>query len=78
MAERINYICQQEGVTLAPGAAELLGQVSGGDLRKAVTSLQSAVRLSGKTVPRCVVLLFFCCCVFFVGEGAPPPRARAP
>ena len=35
----------EEGVTLAPGAMETLSKVSGGDLRRAITTLQSAVRL---------------------------------
>jgi hypothetical protein len=31
---------------------EVLGKVSGGDLRKAITTLQSAVRLKGPLVDR--------------------------
>lgn len=52
MEERIQYICSKEGVELGPGAFQLLGEVSEGDLRKAVTTLQSAVRLAGNTVTR--------------------------
>lgn len=35
----------EEGVELQEGAMETLAKVSGGDLRKAITTLQSAVRL---------------------------------
>ena len=35
----------EEGVTLQSGAMETLGKVAGGDMRKAITTLQSAVRL---------------------------------
>lgn len=37
--------CADEEVELAPGALEALSKVSRGDLRRAITSLQSAVRL---------------------------------
>jgi len=40
--DRIAHICAAEGVTLAPGAMGALARVSGGDLRKAITTLQSA------------------------------------
>jgi hypothetical protein len=33
---------------------ETLGKVSGGDLRKAITTLQSAVRLKVMCVPSCM------------------------
>jgi replication factor C subunit 2/4 len=46
MAGRIEHICAKEGVAMAPGALAALGRVSGGDLRKAVTTLQSAARLA--------------------------------
>ncbi|KXZ46213.1 hypothetical protein GPECTOR_46g282 [Gonium pectorale] len=45
MAGRIEHICEREGVTLAPGALATLSAVSGGDLRRAITTLQSAARL---------------------------------
>ena len=35
----------EEGVELEPGTMEVLGKVSNGDMRRAITSLQSAVRL---------------------------------
>ena len=35
----------EEGVKLGPGAMETLGKVAVGDMRKAITTLQSAVRL---------------------------------
>uniref|UniRef100_A0A061RFM7 Replication factor C subunit 2/4 n=2 Tax=Tetraselmis sp. GSL018 TaxID=582737 RepID=A0A061RFM7_9CHLO len=50
MSERILHICGSEGVSLEEGAMACLGKVSGGDLRKAITTLQSAVRLGGKDV----------------------------
>ena len=37
--------CAEEGVEMKLGAMETLGKVSNGDLRKAITTLQSAVRL---------------------------------
>ena len=37
-----------EGVSLGEGAMDTLGKVSGGDLRKAITTLQSAVRLKAR------------------------------
>jgi hypothetical protein len=52
--DRIDFICAKEGVALEPPAFELLSHISGGDLRKAVTTLQSAVRLSGGKVDRWV------------------------
>lgn len=51
-AGRIEHICEREGVTLAEGALEALGAVSGGDLRRAITTLQSAARLGAGTVDR--------------------------
>ena len=48
--DRINFICSQEGVELGPGSLETLGNVSGGDMRKAITTLQSAFRLKGSPV----------------------------
>ncbi|KAK9814340.1 hypothetical protein WJX72_004141 [[Myrmecia] bisecta] len=50
MADRITHICTAEGVELVGEAMETLGRVSGGDLRKAITTLQSAVRLRGPRV----------------------------
>lgn len=40
----------EEGVELGEGALETLGNVSGGDMRKAITTLQSAFRLNGSPV----------------------------
>jgi DNA polymerase III delta prime subunit len=54
MNNRIQFICEKEGVTLAEDSLVTLSMVSGGDLRRAITTLQSAVRLGGKTVERCV------------------------
>lgn len=52
MSDRLHFICNKEGVDLQPDALQLLAQVAGGDLRKAVTTLQSAVRLGGDQVSR--------------------------
>ncbi len=43
---RLAEICAAENVTLGPGAADALAAVSRGDLRRAVTTLQSAARLA--------------------------------
>ena len=47
MMDRIVYIAEQEKVELADGAIETILQTSGGDMRKAVTFLQSSAQLSG-------------------------------
>lgn len=52
MSSRISYICDKEEVTLGDEAMATLSMVSGGDLRRAITTLQSAVRLGGKRVDR--------------------------
>jgi replication factor C subunit 2/4 len=44
---RIEFICEQEGARLAPGALKTLIECSGGDLRKAITFLQSGYNLQG-------------------------------
>lgn len=54
--DRINRICGLEGVTIAEGAMETLSEVSGGDMRKAITTLQSAVRLKGSPVESTSIL----------------------
>jgi replication factor C subunit 2/4 len=43
-------------VALDDEAMATLSAVSGGDLRKAITTLQSAVRLSGATISRAAIL----------------------
>jgi replication-associated recombination protein RarA len=65
LKDRIEHICAKENVTLAPAAFKLLASVAGGDLRRAVTTLQSAARLSGGNVDEqvCEGLLWRCCCV---------------
>ena len=50
MHERLQYIADQEGLTLGEGALEAVSQHCGGDMRKAVTLLQSSVRLNGTAV----------------------------
>ncbi len=42
----------EEGVTLEAGAMDTLGKVAGGDMRKAITTLQSAVRLRVSSHPQ--------------------------
>ncbi len=56
MHERIRYICAAEGVQCEGEALDTLSRVSAGDLRRAITTLQSAVRLAGPTVSRCAQL----------------------
>merc|ERR1712187_788626 len=45
---RILHICNQEAVNLDPGALEALTKLSKGDMRCAVTMLQTAVSFYGK------------------------------
>ena len=71
---RIASVCASEGVTLQPGAKETLERVARGDLRRAITVLQSAVRLKGNevsaetledvsgAVPSAAVEAIFSCC----------------
>lgn len=47
MTNRLNFIAQSEGVKLAEGALATLMTASGGDMRKAVTFLQSSHQLAG-------------------------------
>jgi replication factor C subunit 2/4 len=50
MSDRVRHVCDVEGVSLAPRAMETLGDVSHGDLRRAITTLQSAFCLRGNPV----------------------------
>jgi replication factor C subunit 2/4 len=56
MTNRVQYICSKEGIDLGPEAMATLSQVSGGDLRRAITTLQSATRLVGSKVDRKAIL----------------------
>lgn len=47
MRDRIVYIAEQEKVTLGDGAIDTILKTSGGDMRKAVTYLQSSHQLGG-------------------------------
>ena len=47
MVQRISFIAEQEGVRLGDGALDTILKTSGGDMRKAVTYLQSSHQLSG-------------------------------
>lgn len=64
--ERISHICNNEKVVLEDDAFQTLSRVANGDLRKAITLLQSAVRLKGTPVERQTVLDV---------AGAVPPEA---
>jgi replication factor C subunit 2/4 len=50
MEERIAHICREEGVELGREAMATLGAVSHGDLRRAITTVQSAFTLRGNPV----------------------------
>lgn len=45
MEKRLQYICDQEKLSCAPEALSALMSVSEGDLRRAITLLQSASQL---------------------------------
>lgn len=48
MLSRLEYICKKEGVKCAPRVLARLVDASGGDMRRAITSLQSTARLKGE------------------------------
>lgn len=48
--ERLEYICKEENLTADKYVLTKLVDASGGDLRKAITSLQSVTRLKGKDI----------------------------
>ncbi|KAI9473717.1 MAG: replication factor C subunit 2 [Benjaminiella poitrasii] len=48
LEERLQMICEKEGVNLAANTLKTLIDCSGGDLRKAITFLQSGYNLQGK------------------------------
>ncbi|XP_027149062.1 replication factor C subunit 2 isoform X2 [Coffea eugenioides] len=50
MSNRILYICQEEGLSLDSDALATLSSISQGDLRRAITYLQSAARLFGSSI----------------------------
>ncbi|GLJ26820.1 hypothetical protein SUGI_0523520 [Cryptomeria japonica] len=50
MTNRILHICNEEGLHLDSDALKTLGSVSEGDLRRAITCLQSAARLYGSSI----------------------------
>lgn len=45
--ERLKHICQLEGVSIEEGAYKSIVDISGGDMRRAITTLQSCYRLKG-------------------------------
>ncbi|KAL1122765.1 hypothetical protein AAG570_003092 [Ranatra chinensis] len=47
LKSRLEYICREEGVEAEKGAVSALVEASGGDLRTAITWLQSCARLEG-------------------------------
>ncbi|CAL9173749.1 unnamed protein product [Musa hybrid cultivar] len=50
MSSRILHICSEEGLTLDSEALSTLSSISQGDLRRAITYLQSAARLFGSSI----------------------------
>ncbi|KAK7353215.1 hypothetical protein VNO80_18656 [Phaseolus coccineus] len=50
MSSRILYICKEEGLCLDAEALSTLSSISHGDLRRAITYLQSAARLFGSSI----------------------------
>ena len=50
MSERIGCICDAEDLHLEGDSMEALIRVSGGDLRRAIMLLQSAVNFSGPQI----------------------------
>jgi replication factor C subunit 2/4 len=50
MRSRLEFICEAEGVIATPETISEVVHISGGDMRKAITYLQSASQLFGKTV----------------------------
>lgn len=56
MEARVRSICTAENVQLGDGALALLGRVSHGDLRRAITTLQSAFALAGSPVKDATLL----------------------
>ncbi|XP_039496792.1 replication factor C subunit 4 [Drosophila santomea] len=45
--DRLKYICEKEGVKIEEDAYKSIVKISGGDLRRAITTLQSCYRLKG-------------------------------
>ncbi|KAJ1382547.1 hypothetical protein SESBI_44152 [Sesbania bispinosa] len=50
MSSRISYICKEEGIYLDAEGLSTLSSISQGDLRRAITYLQSAARLFGSSI----------------------------
>ncbi|CAN1234455.1 Replication factor C subunit 2 [Linum perenne] len=50
MSSRILHICKEEGLFLDDEAVSTLGNISQGDLRRAITYLQGAARLYGSSI----------------------------
>lgn len=51
--ERLQLICSEEKVSCSKDAMNCLVETSGGDLRRAITCLQSCSRLKGSGVEIC-------------------------
>lgn len=49
--ERLKYICKEENVQCDDQCLNALVETSGGDMRRAITCLQSCSRLKGKNIP---------------------------
>ncbi|XP_044726654.1 replication factor C subunit 4 isoform X2 [Chrysoperla carnea] len=50
IVKRLKHICSEENITCEPQTMDLLVRTSGGDLRRAITCLQSCSRLKGDQV----------------------------
>ncbi|GAU22850.1 hypothetical protein TSUD_282170 [Trifolium subterraneum] len=50
MSNRVLYICKEEGIHLDAEGLSTLSTISQGDLRRAITYLQSAARLFGSSI----------------------------
>ncbi|QDZ22680.1 subunit 4 of replication factor C [Chloropicon primus] len=50
LTERIQHICDREGLTLEGGAMAALARVANGDMRRAITLLQSAARFNSNVL----------------------------
>ncbi|XP_009796390.1 replication factor C subunit 2 [Nicotiana sylvestris] len=56
MGSRILHICREEGLSLDSEALSTLSSISQGDLRRAITYLQSAARLFGSSISARVLI----------------------
>lgn len=50
IVDRLRYVAQNEGVTLEPGSAELIGRAAAGGMRDALSLLDQAIAYAGATI----------------------------